>query len=474
MDEKTFKTYYIPDYLKKYFDYEKIEHIKNGKKIIFEYAVFKDSFFEKGFSEFEEKALLTLKNAGIDDIINNLDEVSARVLSSDFKELKETVEIISLMTGLTIKSVKQSIELEFLSSRAPEMKAALKNEFFDYKAMDGFKYNENLKGRVRIIPDSPIFGICSSNIPALPHLSIMRSFMTKNCIILKTSSGEPLFTPLYMSIFEEINSPLKDCALVVCYKSDFTGLTEKLIERSNIVIAYGGVAAEKFLASKVLWPKKLIMHAHKLGFGIIGDGMYESKNSKDSKKLIEAVVFDTVTFEQRACLAPHVYFYNEKHNAPVDEFIDELLSGLEKMELKFPLPALSAEEIFSRRNFIDSLYFSMENVQILETVSKKSAVICARASEFPVSCLNRTLFVVPYKDENEILNIITPLKKYLQNVSLNVSFSEENFWLEKFGVLGVSRICRAGKMPVPTMMWHHDGRCCLGELVKYCDYEENL
>ena len=40
-----------------------------------------------------------------------------------------------------------------------------------------------------------------------------------------------------------------------------------------------------------------------------------------------------------------------------------------------------------------------------------------------------------------------------------------------FARLGVSRICPAGKMPTPSMMWHHDGLPCIGEMVRWTDAE---
>jgi len=81
------------------------------------------------------------------------------------------------------------------------------------------------------------------------------------------------------------------------------------------------------------------------------------------------------------------------------------------------------------------------------------------------------LFLVPFVKNGEVVARLTPLSGYFQNASLNVVADGLAFWLEELPKLGVSRICPAGHMPKPTMMWHHDGMPALAEMVRFIDIE---
>lgn len=464
----TYSTFYSPRRYLKYFDVRP-ERTVNGVSTA--HADIAAGFFPAGFDEFTKNAASALSKMKIEEIIEQLDLVSGKFLDRGYGKRIRAVDAISKRTGFSAPAVERCIDLEFGSSRAPEMRAALKNEFGDYKALDGFVYNGDLKGSFRVVPNPPVFAVCSSNIPALPHLSIMRSFLTKNPLILKTSMEEPFFSPLYMEAFLESGLPLAECAIVLCYDRREESLTDKLIAGSNTVIAYGGPGAAAYFSKEVIHPKKLIMHSHKLGFGIIGKGFTRNITPGGLPGLAKDIVFDTVTFEQRACLAPHIYFYDESGNPPAGEFAAALLKEFENAEKQVPPAVLSAEKSYARRVYIESAAFSPAVKKVFMTGGLRSAVILAGPEEFFVSPLDRVLHVVVYKEKKEILKLIAPYAKYLQNVSLNVPAGDVSGWLETLAGLGVSRICRAGAMPSPTMMWHHDGLRPLSEMVRFCDFE---
>jgi len=274
-----------------------------------------------------------------------------------------------------------------------------------------------------------------------------------------------------MEALAEMGSPLADCAISLCYESEKKEITEKLIELSDTMIVYGGVKAGAYFKKAVSWPKTLIMHSHKMGFGVIGASFMKETNGFRIKDLAAKIAFDTITFEQRACLAPHVYFYNSDGNIACAEFAAMVMEALEAVENEIPPARLSQGEAYARRSYMDSLLFSDKNAEIFETKSKKGAVITLNSKEFPVSPLNRLIHIVPFECPEDVFNIISPLNGYFQNVSLNVRSGEYMAWADRFSKLGVSRICRAGEMPTPSMMWHHDGICALSAMVGYCDME---
>jgi len=465
----TLKSYFYPSSVKKY-ECPSYSIEINGVEL--ENVSLAPEFFAGGAPEFFADAFSRLKKMKLPEIIEQLDTASRKFLDPSYDGRKKAIEAISKITGFSVDSVALSIDLEFSSSLKEGMHEAVLNEFGGESIFDGFVRSKNGSGRSKALPAGPVFAVSSSNIPALPHLSIMRSFITKNPVIVKTSFDEPVFTPIYMQALKDAGSELCECAMVVCYKnSDNRELTEKLVGVSNIIIAYGGDEAEKYFSGAVKHPKRLIMHPHRLGFGVIGGDFIGCAREAEIHDLASKISFDVAAFEQRACLAPHVYFYSKKNNPPVSDFIKALLMQMQECERKISPATLSDNERHSRRIFIDGLSFSENVIEFYETDSKNSLLIHSRIGEFPISPLNRALYLVEYENINEVLEILKPVSRYLQNASLNVVSQERERWLDSLSELGVSRICPAGSMPSPSMRWRHDGIGALIAMAKFCDIE---
>ena len=98
-------------------------------------------------------------------------------------------------------------------------------------------------------------------------------------------------------------------------------------------------------------------------------------------------------------------------------------------------------------------------------------VVYEPLKEFASSPLHRFIRIVPLPDLKDIVKYLSPIKGYMQNAGLEVGEERRAEFFSLFARLGVSRICPAGKMPTPSMMWHHDGLPCIGEMVRWTDAE---
>jgi len=97
-------------------------------------------------------------------------------------------------------------------------------------------------------------------------------------------------------------------------------------------------------------------------------------------------------------------------------------------------------------------------------------VIYDEHADFPVSCLNRTLFVVPVDRAEDVVGRIGAHAHHLQSVAIagfdDARAAELASLLSEYGV---SRICSFKALPWPPMWWHHDGRGPLRELLRWTD-----
>ena len=85
---------------------------------------------------------------------------------------------------------------------------------------------------------------------------------------------------------------------------------------------------------------------------------------------------------------------------------------------------------------------------------------------------HRVLRLIPVDSLPQAMDQLRPFGRYLQNVGLGcVSEADLASATASLAKLGASRVCAPGRMAEPSMMWRHDGRTCVAELVRWCDVE---
>jgi hypothetical protein len=367
--------------------------------------------------------------------------------------------------------VAESIFLEHRSSRKPDLLRALESELGNPSYLDGFQPSPQLDGFCRAFGPEVIMAIFSANIPGLPHLSIMRSFLVKSACLGKVSSEEPIFPPLYAETLEQLDSEVAECLAILEWKGGDEEIEHEVFHRCGAVIAYGSEETCNSLRSRIHPQVKLVTHSHKLGFGLIGRN---ALRISDIRELARRAAYDVGVFDQHACLSPHIYFVEEEGEASPREFARELATALDKLEEKLPSGKIGIGTSATLQQLRESLELresAGEDVQVFHSPAHPWTVIYERTASFLPSPLNRVIRVVPLRDIFEAEDILRPVACYLQNAALELEDERRGKMFDLLGKLGVSRIVPPGKMPTPSMMWHHDGLLCLATLLRWTDVE---
>ena len=92
--------------------------------------------------------------------------------------------------------------------------------------------------------------------------------------------------------------------------------------------------------------------------------------------------------------------------------------------------------------------------------------------KFSPSTLNRVIRIWGVHDIFQVLPVIQSVRPFLQNAAVAIGDEREQEFMERLATLGVSRITAPGKMPIPSMMWRHDGIAPLSSLLRWCDVEK--
>jgi hypothetical protein len=302
----------------------------------------------------------------------------------------------------------------------------------------------------------------------------MRSALLKAACLGKVAAGEPTFAPLYLKTIEEIDPEMSQSMAVLYWRGGEEEVEEAALNLADAVVMFGGVEACESLKKKIPHGVKVLLHGHKLGFGVIG----RKKLSRQGlEELAASVAYDCSMFDQQACLAPHVYYVEAGGEVSPKEFCQVLAEAMERLNLKMPRGKISpgeASAIHQLRAKYELRELKGEEVLLLSSTHGTDWTIVYEKDPgtFSPSPLNRFIRICGVEDIFQILPSLKSIAPYLQNAALAIGDEREKELIRRLGALGVARITSPGKMSLPSMMWHHDGVSPLSSLVRWCDVEK--
>jgi len=415
-----------------------------------------------------------LASLPIERIIDVLDEASRKWLERDYPLRNLALKTIPAITHFSREVVEASIDVEMESSLREDIWRALCSEIKNPLFLDDFQYSPELNGYSRAFGPELIISIFSENIPALPHLLFMRSVLLKAACLGKVATGEPTFAPLYLKTIEEIDPEIAKSMAVLYWRGGEEDVEEVAFNQADAVIMFGGVEACHSLMEKIPRRVKVLLHGHKLGFGVIGR---RRLNHQGLEELAASVALDCSMFDQQACLAPHVYYVEEGGEVSPEEFCQTLAKAMERLNLKMPRGKISpgeASTIHQLRAKYELRELKGEEVLLLSSPHGTDWTVVYEKGPgiFIPSPLNRFIRICGVKDIFQIPQTIKSIGSYLQNAAVAIGDEREKELIRELGKLGVARITSPGKMSVPSMMWHHDGISPLSSLLRWCDVEK--
>lgn len=406
------------------------------------------------------EALTSLKLARI---IEALDKASRFWMDTDHPRVAATIDRVATVTGMSREMVRRAVRHEMESSLAPDLEAALRNEVGDPSILDDFTYNPLLGGETFATGPDLVGGVVSANIPALPHLTVMRSLLVKSPCLIKSSTSEPFFLPEYARTLWEIDPTVGGAVAVVEFGREDEDLLRVFLEQVSFLIAYGGLQAVAELRARAPGDLPSLYHGHKLGFGMV------SADGLTAPALAKRMAYDAILFDQEACLAPHVYFI-ESAPSQVVELAHEVVSQMEQIGLELPPGRRPIAWKLAVRQELDRL--AMTGAEVVTTRDPRLGVVTVEeGGDFNPSPLGRFLRLCPVDSLDDVVNRLEPLRGLLQNAAIEASADRRRRLGRRLAQLGLNRLCPPGNMGTPTMMWHHDGRPCLAEMLTFTDYE---
>ncbi|MCG3173584.1 MAG: hypothetical protein GMKNLPBB_01783 [Myxococcota bacterium] len=366
------------------------------------------------------------------------------------------VEAIHRLGGFSRESVLWSMELEMRSSLAADMKRALAMEFPSLE-------NLLMRGEGRALRHGPALlgAVFSSNIPALPHLTYMRGLITGSPVLGRCSSDEPVFTPLYLQTLARLEPALAEAIACAWWPSDDAALTQLLVSQSGHLVVYGGEQTIAHFHRLIRPGQPATFHGHRLGVTLI-----DAAQADDLQALGFDIAMDHCTFDGAACLSPRVVFVSGG-KPQTDRLAAAIAAAMNTISSLMPGPLLGVEQRARRRVALDEWEFGGQD---FISGASQGWVMLRTSGEWKASSLpGRFIHLHDIGRLDQALDLLIPIQRWLQNAALLASPEDAPRLAGRLAALGVSRIVRPGRMATPTMMWRHDGRPCLGDLVRWTD-----
>ena len=400
--------------------------------------------------------------------IEVFDRLAGQWLDPSNPERRALIPAIAAWTGFSEAMVAHALDLEQRSSRAHHLHRALRQELGAPEALDGFVRNPTLGGSSRAVGPGLVGAVCSANIPGLPHLEVMRALLVKAACLSKTPGGEPLFLAAYARSLRAAHPDLGRAVAVVALDRDDAAARQAFAGAVDHLTVYGGldaVDAWRVAAARGPLPRGCTWHGHKLGASLI---LREALGGALAGTA-EAVAYDFSLYDREACLSPAAV-YVEGGPDEGRTLARAVASAMEAWAQRLPPGEGSLTTRAARRRWLDAQLIS--GAEIVAAPPGLPWVVTVDADPtFGPSAPGRVVRVVPVASPDAAVAAVAALSPWLQCVALAGPDARTLPLAARLSEAGASRITRPGLMGLPSMMWRHDGRPCLGDLVRFCDLE---
>lgn len=408
-------------------------------------------------------------------LIRLISGVAENWLHHDYPFRKFALEKGPHATGFGRATLAAGLDSFFKEVTVENLRALVTQELGHVQRLDEFcaSPGESAHGRAALASGPElIFHICGGRLPNPVFTGIILGLLTRSAQFVKCASGEAFLPGLFAHSLYEADAKIGACLEVAHWRGGSEILETPVFSEADCVTATGSDAVLEEIRRRVPAKTRFLGYGHRVSFGYIAR---ESLEAFNPKKIAARAAADVAAWNQLGCLSPHV-FYVETGGAAGPELFAELLAAelaaIEASEPRGELPRESAAVIASKRGFYeiraahspDTRHWCSEN-------STAWTVVFEADPRFQLSCLNRFVYVKPVDGVGRAIQEADAVRGQVSTVGLAALEERETEIATAFARWGVTRVCPLGKMQNPSLLWRHDGRPSLGDLVTWSDLE---
>jgi hypothetical protein len=378
-------------------------------------------------------------------------------------------------TGFSTATLARGLDDFFKQITVENLRALVTQELGQVQRLDDFCASPTEAAGSRLArAQGPEFicHIVGGSLPNPVFMSIILGLLTRSAQFVKCASGCAFLPRLFAHSLYEADGKLASCLEVAEWRGGAEELEAPIFAEADCVTATGSDETLAAIRQRVSARARFVGYGQRVSLGFVTQ---ESLTAFNPKKIAERAGADVTAWNQLGCLSPHVIYVEE--GAVTAEYFAELLSQeLASREEKEPrgwLPAETAAGIAAKRAFYeiraahspDTKHWVSENSTAWTVVYEADAL-------FQLSSLNRFIYVKPVKNLAAALAGADAVRGKVSTVGVAALEEKMADLVKELSRWGVTRVCALGRMQEPSLLWRHDGRPALEDLVTWTDWEQ--
>jgi hypothetical protein len=411
-----------------------------------------------------------------ESLVKALSSVADGWLQVDNPFRRLALEMGPSQTGFSRETLARGLDNFFGQFTRENFHTLLVQEFGDAKRFDSMTATtaEQRQNRAAMVNAPEFqFHIAAGNIPNPTMTCMMFGLLSRSAQFVKCAGGASYLPRLLAHSIYAADAKLGACLEIAEWRGGSAAWERALFVEADCVTVTG--SDETLAAVRAQLPVKVrfLGYGRRVSFGYVaGEALYGSR----TKMIVAAAVDDVVAWNQLGCLSPHVIYVQLGGEVSPEHFGQLLAEELERREHIEPRGELQAEHaamIASRRGI-----YEVRAAHSPETTrhwcsrdSTAWTVVYEADVRFQWSCLNRFIYVKGVADLMAALQGADDIRGKVSTVGIAVPDDQASEIATQLARWGATRVCPLGQMQNPPLMWRHDGRPALGDLVTWTDYE---
>ena len=417
-----------------------------------------------------------LANRTTPELIRRLSDVAENWLDGEYPFRKLALAEGPKVTGFSAATLASGLDAFFRQITAENLRALLVQDLGHAQRLDEpCASNAELVLRRSAMVNGPEFlvHIAAGSLPVPVFMSIILGLLVRSAQFVKCAHGTSLLPRLFAHSLYEADPKLASCLEIADWRGGNHALEDALFKEADCVTGTGSDETLAKIRQHVPARARFLAYGHRVSFGYV---TAEALAGFNSKKIAMRAAADVAAWNQLGCLSPHVIYVEHGGGVTAEQFAELLAQELGKLEETAPrgeLPTESAAVIASRRAFYEvRAAHSPETRHWRSENSTAWTVVYEADPIFQLSCLNRFIYVKACTDLKQALQGAESVRGHVSTVGLAATEERSTAMVAELSRWGVTRVCPLGKMQEPPLLWRHDGRPSLADLVTWTDWEQ--
>ncbi len=408
-------------------------------------------------------------------LIEMLSGVAENWLQEDYSFRRVALEQGPGATGFSAATLANGLDSFFRQLTPENFNALLVQELGHARRLDEIVFtdaeNKLSRGALALGPKM-LANITAGNLPAPAMMSVVLGVLTRSAQFVKCASGASFLPRLFAHSLYEAEPKLGACLEIAEWRGGNGDLEKTLFEQVDCVTATGSDETLAAIRRHVPMKTRFLGYGQRVSYAYVANGVLSGFNAK---KIIAGAATDIVAWNQLGCLSPHVIYVEHGGMVGAEQFAELLADELTRREETEPRGALKPEAaatIASRRAFYEVRAAHSPDTRFWQSKGSTAwTVVYESDPQFQLSCLNRFIYVKGVGDLDEALRNADSVREKVSTVGLAAPEEKAAEFANYLARWGAARVCPLGQMQNPPLMWRHDGRPALGDLVTWTDWE---